>query len=69
MLQEADWLAERVGDMAFKSRERCTEQESLHQPLHAKSKTPKNAFELALERRSLKAVNRVHGNVTEKKSI
>lgn len=28
LLQEADWLAGRVGDMAFKSRERCTEQES-----------------------------------------
>lgn len=27
-LQEADWLANRVGDMGLKSRERCTEQGS-----------------------------------------
>lgn len=66
LLQEADWLAERVGDMAFKSRERCTERGIL-QSLHAKSKTPKNAFGFAFERRSLKDLNRVHGNVTEEK--
>ena len=64
LLQEADWLAARVGDMAFKSRERCTERGSL-QSLHAKSKTPKNAFGFALERRSQKDLHRVHGDVKE----
>lgn len=38
-LQEAEWLAERVGDMAFKMH-----RAGLLQSLHAKSKTPKNAI-------------------------
>lgn len=36
LLQEADWLAKKVGNMAFKSRERHTEQGSCSSCMHPK---------------------------------
>lgn len=51
LLQEANWLAERVCDMAFKRREWRSEQDfaCIQSPKH-----PKNAFRFALERGWLK---------------